>query len=303
MTAGTVYRRPGTLWQDRPNVMAFAQPSITLRRERCDELPRLLQSSPPERTAERRVVAVGGCSMRRRERLAAIFTGRVSRLLARRWLDLRVEGLEHVPPTGPAIIAARHFHWLYDGAVLVASVPRPCFFILGLDWVYGRRHRRFMTWLCGTVRWPVIFPADPPTSATPRRLGHRQLHRATREVTALLRGGNLFVIFPEGFATIDVVATPKSDERDFLPFAQGFARFAELAARDGRTVVPIVPAGLSYERAPGRRWRVVLRFAPPVYVGEGTDRDALIRSVEEQVRELSGLSPPPTVSESVARPN
>ena len=44
------------------------------------------------------------------------------RLAARR-IDLRVEGLEHLPATGPAIIAARHFHHFYDGCALVAVVP------------------------------------------------------------------------------------------------------------------------------------------------------------------------------------
>ena len=56
------------------------------------------------------------------------------RLAARR-IDLRVEGLEHLPATGPAIIAARHFHHFYDGCALVAVVPRPMKILVTLDWV------------------------------------------------------------------------------------------------------------------------------------------------------------------------
>ena len=47
------------------------------------------------------------------------------RRLAARRLELTVQGLEHVPPAGPALIAARHFHHLYDGCALLAAIPRP----------------------------------------------------------------------------------------------------------------------------------------------------------------------------------
>ena len=37
-------------------------------------------------------------------------------------VDLRVEGLEHLPASGPAIIAARHYHHFYDGAALLTTM-------------------------------------------------------------------------------------------------------------------------------------------------------------------------------------
>jgi 1-acyl-sn-glycerol-3-phosphate acyltransferase len=46
--------------------------------------------------------------------------------LAMRRADVRVEGLGHLPATGPAVIAARHFHHFYDGCALLAVVPRRC---------------------------------------------------------------------------------------------------------------------------------------------------------------------------------
>jgi len=58
-----------------------------------------------------------------------------SRAMVRRNLDLRVEGAEHVPQNGPVIIAARHFHHLHDGCVMLATIPRPAHILVGLDWI------------------------------------------------------------------------------------------------------------------------------------------------------------------------
>ena len=40
-------------------------------------------------------------------------------LLVMRRVDLQVEGLDHIPATGPVMIAARHYHHLYDGPALI----------------------------------------------------------------------------------------------------------------------------------------------------------------------------------------
>jgi hypothetical protein len=41
-----------------------------------------------------------------------------------RWFDLRVSGIEHLPATGPYIVAANHHNYL-DAVVLAVSVPTP----------------------------------------------------------------------------------------------------------------------------------------------------------------------------------
>ncbi|MDQ3411791.1 MAG: hypothetical protein M3509_06690, partial [Chloroflexota bacterium] len=58
----------------------------------------------------------------------------MSQALVSRRLDLTVEGLEQVPRSGPAIIAARHYHHVYDGAVLLATIPRPVRIVVAADW-------------------------------------------------------------------------------------------------------------------------------------------------------------------------
>ena len=57
-------------------------------------------------------------------RISVIVLHKGSWMIARPKVKLTVEGLEHVPGSGPVLIAARHFHHLYDGCVLMKAVPR-----------------------------------------------------------------------------------------------------------------------------------------------------------------------------------
>src|SRR4029453_1958405 len=65
-----------------------------------------------------------------------------ARALAAARVDLTVTGLEHVPASGPALLAARHYHYLLDGVVLLTVLPRPIHILVTLDWgkrAYARR--------------------------------------------------------------------------------------------------------------------------------------------------------------------
>src|SRR3972149_12235164 len=53
----------------------------------------------------------------------------VVRPLLRRFFDFRVSGLEHLPTTGPFIVAANHANYL-DGVVLGAALPRKIVFLV-----------------------------------------------------------------------------------------------------------------------------------------------------------------------------
>src|ERR671930_669424 len=60
--------------------------------------------------------------------LYRLFRAPARRLLERAF-DLAVEGLEHLPASGPYIVAANHHNYL-DGVVLGAVVPEPIRFIV-----------------------------------------------------------------------------------------------------------------------------------------------------------------------------
>jgi putative membrane protein len=209
-----------------------------------------------------------------------------SRFLVRR-LDLRVEGAESIPPSGPTIIAARHFHHLYDGCVILAQVPRPVLILVALDWVRSRPGRFVLERACRAVRWPVVLRRDGPT-AVDHVDAARAFRRAARETISLLRAGRVVLVFPEGYPNVDPGFTPKPDEAAFLPFRPGVVRLATLAAEQGIRV-PIVPAGFWYRR--GNRWQVVLRFGEPLTLDQRSQEEDVLRQIETRVRCLS--APPP----------
>lgn len=209
-----------------------------------------------------------------------------------RRLELRVEGLENVPETGPAMLVARHFHHYWDGAILSATISRPIHIVVGLDWTQGRG-RHAMAALCRVVGFPMILRTDGPGAgpdADDARDARRYLRQATDQTVALLRAGELVIVFPEGYPTIDPHGSRKPDRSSFLPFQPGFGHFVAQAQRDGCTRVPVVPVGFTYEPLDPRerRWRVVARYGEPLHLSPGQDRAALLREVENRVKELSG---------------
>src|SRR5581483_11063645 len=42
-------------------------------------------------------------------------------VMARRKVTIHAEGAEHIPSSGPALFAVRHFHWFYDGFTLIRT--------------------------------------------------------------------------------------------------------------------------------------------------------------------------------------
>jgi 1-acyl-sn-glycerol-3-phosphate acyltransferase len=200
-----------------------------------------------------------------------------------RKIDLRVEGLEHVPREGPVILASRHFHHFWDGCVLLAVLPRPMRATVTLDWVGDARLHRLMSTAVDLAAWTALprFDGGGRLPASERA----QLLAATRDNVAALQRGELVLVFPEGYPAIDPNPTPNRGDDELLPFKPGFLSFARLAERDGRTRVPIVPVGFEYRRGP--RWSITVRF------GEGErpwpDVDANLRHVENEVGRLSGL--------------
>ncbi len=205
-----------------------------------------------------------------------------ARVLRRR-VELEAEGTERVPPAGPALLAVRHVHHLYDGVLLLSAFSRTPGIVVTLDWASPGLRRKAMAFLCSLAGWPVIDrPRGDSFRAGPIVAGMREaLDRLVR--------GELLAIFPEGWPVYDPHAGNRRDE--LLPFGQGTAWLAARAAdRLGRPV-PVIPVGLAYEPAAGRRrWRVTLRVGEPVPVAAGEDVAGLTRRLEAEVRRLSGFA-------------
>ncbi len=222
-----------------------------------------------------------------------------SRALMRGKVDLSVTGLEQVPTTGPVVIAARHYHHLFDGTSIVTTVPRPLKVMVALDWVQAGPQRRMAESLCRAADWPVVLRPDaekyrPELAADSARVARyqadttRYLKRAAARGVDILARGEGLLMFPEGYPNIDPSFTPKSESADdFMPFLPGAVRVPLLAQSTGLAPVPIVPAGLFYRQTDDNRWAVHLRFGAPMIVTERADAKAAIGRLGDRIRELS----------------
>ena len=152
---------------------------------------------------------------------------------------VRVEGLEHLPPSGAAVLVCNHVNFL-DGFLLFGFLPRSFRALEQLQhfsWpVYGLLTRRF-----GNIALD--------------QGGGGKTAGALRSAEDALRSGISLLIFPEGHRTRDGA---------FREFKRGAFRLAE---RSSVPVVPIVQRGAWELVHGGRRWLragpVTLKILPP----------------------------------------
>jgi 1-acyl-sn-glycerol-3-phosphate acyltransferase len=181
--------------------------------------------------------------------IAAVVVGLV-RLL--RW-RIRVEGLEHVPRHGGAVLAFNHHSYL-DFVMLawgpVRQLRRPVRFLAKRE-VWSSR------WTGWLVRWAEAVPVDR-ASASARAGAFEAAGRA-------LRQGDLVAVAPE--QTI-------SPSFELLPFRTGAVR---MAREGGVPIVPVIGWGTQRVATKGQRRQlrtrlpVVVRFGAPFHVPDDVD--------------------------------
>lgn len=204
--------------------------------------------------------------------LKHILIGPWLRVLFRPW----VEGLEHVPSRGAAILASNHLSFS-DSFILPLVVPRSIVFLAKSDYFTGRGFKGWFsrTFFTGVGQVPVD------------RSGGRASEAAIDTATRVLGEGSLLGIYPEG---------TRSPNGIMYRGKTGVARMA-LEAK-----VPVIPVAMinTYEiQPPGQLWprlyRVGVRIGTPLdfsrYEGLEDDRFVL-RSVTDEIMyalmELSG---------------
>lgn len=248
--------------------------------------PRRPQSTPPTTKKANPVV----------RRISQMVVQKGSWMLARHDVKIHVEGMEHVPHSGPVLIVARHYHHLYDGCVLLKTIPRPLHILVALDWVQKPWLRRVMELACTLASWPMLLRVEQFNTgsntqngvgqgAYSRNEAKKYLRYAIRDSVRLLRNGEILIVFPEGYPNIDPQSTPKENDQAFLPFRQGFARIAEMAEKDGHTHVAIIPTGFTYVHNNG--WHITLRFGHPLFRTNYSSSAQLVQAVEQRVQTLS----------------
>lgn len=187
---------------------------------------------------------------------------------------LDVQGLEHIPAHGPAILAANH----------VSIIDAPLVFMLlersDATGLVADKYLKnpFLRWLVNRVHgiWINRESAD---------------FRALREAVEYLEQGGLLGIAPEG---------TRSRTAALSPAKTGVAFLAEKAARSIGSPIPIVPIAISgtdraiHELARLRRGQVQVRvgrsFTLPVLEKDGRG-EALQRNTDEVMSRIACMLP------------
>ncbi|NJQ01462.1 lysophospholipid acyltransferase family protein [Streptomyces zingiberis] len=196
-------------------------------------------------------------------------------LLVRVLYRPRVEGAEHVPASGPVILAGNHVTFI-DSLFLALVMKRQVFFIGKDEYVTGRGVKgRLMAWFF-TVSGMI--PVD-------RDGGHGGV-AALMTGRRLLEEGRAFGIYPEG--------TRSPDGRLY----RGRTGVSRLTLMTGAPVVPFAMIGTDKVQPRGRGIPriapVTVRFGEPLDFSryEGMDRDRyVLRAVADEVmNEIMRLS-------------
>ncbi|MFM7060707.1 MAG: lysophospholipid acyltransferase family protein [Actinomycetes bacterium] len=185
---------------------------------------------------------------------------------------VRVTGREHLPASGPVIVAANHRSFI-DSLFIPLVVPRRVTFVAKADYFDDPR----TAWFFRAVGQIPI-----------RREGGSASERALDSAAEVLERGEVFGIYPEGTRTRD----------GYLH--KGRTGVARISLRTG---APIVPCGLvgtdeiqpTDRRLPRFFRRVEINFGRPIdpanYLDRAEDRLVLRQITDEvmfEIRELSG---------------
>ncbi|WP_116116093.1 lysophospholipid acyltransferase family protein [Austwickia chelonae] len=191
-------------------------------------------------------------------------------------LRAQVEGQQHIPTTGPVIIAANHLSF-FDSIILPATSPRPITFLAKSEYFTGSgisgAWNRFFFTAVGAI----------PVDREEIRAAQKSLDLAL----GVLSGQGAFGIYPEG--------TRSRDGRLY----RGHSGIGHLVLESGAPVVPvglrgtdrIQPVGSSFPRPA----KVGVRFGEALYLQEkyagmpkGKARREIADEVMRAVHALSG---------------
>jgi 1-acyl-sn-glycerol-3-phosphate acyltransferase len=185
---------------------------------------------------------------------AAVRARRIGPFVLRPFWKIALHGTEHVPATGPVILAGNHTGFL-DGPLLVGLSPRPVHFMVKRELFRGA--------LGSALRWLGQISVD--------RYGADRA--AIQAALGVLEQGGVLGVFPEGTRSAE----------DFATMHNGLAYFA---LRSGAPVVPVAclgsgARGKTIGSLPGLRERLDVVYGPPIDLGRGTGRKAVAAASEK----------------------
>jgi glycerol-3-phosphate O-acyltransferase / dihydroxyacetone phosphate acyltransferase len=199
--------------------------------------------------------------------------------VALRWYyaDVTIVGSEHVPASGPMLVAVNHPNALVDVLVAGRAVPRRLMFTAKATLFENPLS-------AATLRWLGVVPLRRASDETAR--GSADPARNAQVFDAIadsLAAGRAVLIFPEG---------KSHDEPALAPLRTGAARMA-LHARETRHVegIRILPIGLIFERKDRPRSRTLAIVGEPLdvetFVGRPDAVLDLTAQIDARLRDLT----------------
>jgi long-chain acyl-CoA synthetase len=201
--------------------------------------------------------------------------------LGRLFLQLRVEGLEHLAAVqGPVIFASNHQSHMDVPTILIALPPRWRYRVapaMSREFFNAHFHRRSVSWTSWLTNSLNYFGSSMFFNAFPLAQSGAGTRQTLRYIGELAAEGYSVLIFPEGV---------RKEEGALGPFRPGVGM---IASRVELPVVPVRLQGLDKVLHKTMRWPkrgpVSLAFGAPLML-EGDDYAALTARVEEAVKNL-----------------
>jgi 1-acyl-sn-glycerol-3-phosphate acyltransferase len=178
-----------------------------------------------------------------------------------------VSGRDHVPLSGPLLVAANHLSW-YDPIILALVLPRRIWFFAKME----------------VFRWPIVGWLCRLTGQIPVHRGEAD-RAALEKALAYLREGRALIVFPEG--------TVERQEQ----MIAAHTGMAMLAVRTGATVLPVGHTGTRRILRSRRSWfpRVTIHIGEPLVpvMPEGVAHKVGLQMITQDVMmRIAGMLPP-----------
>lgn len=187
---------------------------------------------------------------------------------------LEVKGLEHLPASGPVLLAPNHPNSLMDPLAVGCATGRRVHFVA--------KHTLFSGPLRPVLAWAGVIPIRRQQDLAAAGLSPEEARAANLQAFdacfRVLERGDMVGIFPEGIT---------HDAPRLAPVKTGPARIALGAeARHGFGLgVTVVPVGLHFPDKAGFRSEAVVAFGPPIPMAAWKDRHAADEA--QAVRDLT----------------
>jgi 1-acyl-sn-glycerol-3-phosphate acyltransferase len=202
-------------------------------------------------------------------------------------------GVDNIPSFGPLVIAPRHYEAGVDSAALFSAIPRRAFILAGIDWVQtGTQYLSSKLLYSGLGAIKLNRPTRPDNikiENSPYYIKGASASEAIKQIILLLQSREAIIIFPEGWANEGRTQGHIEKPNGVLPAQDGFIVATELAQREMKQKISIIPTGIIIDHD---QKTIQAVFGKPMYYEDMNKegyRKAFGQKVMSEIKRLSGL--------------